>query len=206
MPDQIHDQLGAYLDGELGGRRLMEVQTHLETYPDCRAELDSLRDLSGLLHASPDPEFTPARLFTSRLMLQLPRRHQTRASGNSFLYIKGMTPVLLLLSWIFIQVTASLSTLITLAGRIGLLGNSAEWLPGAPQQTLWFTSTQAFFGGFMNLQGAITLSFLNDLVLWFQNLDGAFLLQAVLVVLYFTWLVIWLKNRQPRHSERLQME
>jgi hypothetical protein len=202
MPDLYRNQLGAYLDGELGDHRLMELQAHLDTCQECREELEALRNLSQMLHASPDPEFTPARLFTARLMLQIPRRDQTQASSKSFLFVKWLTPAVLLLSLIFIQVTSSLSTFITLVSRAGLLGNTAEWLPATPQQTEWFAATQAAFGGFMNLQGNGALRFINDLALWVQNLDGSLLWQAALIVLYCTWLMIWWKNRQSQNNER----
>jgi anti-sigma factor RsiW len=206
MPDLYRDLLGAYLDGELHDRRMMEMQAHLESCQECRQELDSMRSFSHLLHTSPDPEFTPGRLFTSRLMLQLPRREQTRTSSKSFTLLKWLTPAFLLISWVFLQVTTSLSTLITLAGKTGLLGNSSDWLPAASSQTVWFAASQAAFGGFINLQGSSALRFLNDLGVWFQYLDGAFLWQAALVVLYCTWLGIWWINRRGQNFERRKMD
>ncbi|KPL04663.1 MAG: hypothetical protein AMK75_00965 [Planctomycetes bacterium SM23_65] len=49
----ICDHLSAYLDGELEAELAREVKAHLDSCERCREELDSLRELTGMLHALP---------------------------------------------------------------------------------------------------------------------------------------------------------
>jgi len=50
---EIREDLGAYLDGELDAARRSELASHLDSCADCRAELERLRRLSGLLRGLP---------------------------------------------------------------------------------------------------------------------------------------------------------
>ena len=58
---RAQDRLGDYLDGELTGAELEEIEQHLETCEECRTELASLREtlsmLSGLKKLDPAPDF-----------------------------------------------------------------------------------------------------------------------------------------------------
>ena len=74
MHEEMRTLLNAYLDGELHGRRLQEMETHLAICAACRDELSELRLVSDLLQADPAPEFMPAERFVSQLTLRLPRR------------------------------------------------------------------------------------------------------------------------------------
>ena len=49
MHEEMRTLLNAYLDGELHGRRLREMETHLAACADCRDELKELRLVSELL-------------------------------------------------------------------------------------------------------------------------------------------------------------
>ena len=49
MIEHVNEWLGAYLDGELRGLRLRQVESHLAECSVCHSELESLRNLSALL-------------------------------------------------------------------------------------------------------------------------------------------------------------
>ena len=48
MNEHVTAWLGAYHDGELRGRRLRQVETHLAHCATCRAELERLRALTAI--------------------------------------------------------------------------------------------------------------------------------------------------------------
>ncbi|MFH2006907.1 MAG: zf-HC2 domain-containing protein [bacterium] len=58
---RAQELLTDYLDGELTGAELEELERHLETCEECRAEAESLREtlsmLSGLKKLDPAPDF-----------------------------------------------------------------------------------------------------------------------------------------------------
>jgi anti-sigma factor RsiW len=58
---RAQELLNDYLDGELTGAELEELERHLETCEECRAEVESLREtlsmLSGLKKLDPAPDF-----------------------------------------------------------------------------------------------------------------------------------------------------
>lgn len=53
--DQQRAQLSALLDNELSEQERADLEAHLQTCTDCRAELESLRRASALLRALPQP-------------------------------------------------------------------------------------------------------------------------------------------------------
>ena len=65
--------LNAYMDGELQGNRLRELERHLPVAKPAGTN-SRMRVVSGLLQAAPTPEFMPAGRFVSNLNLSLPRR------------------------------------------------------------------------------------------------------------------------------------
>jgi len=58
---RAQERLSDYLDGDLSGASLEELEGHLETCDECRAELESLRQtlsvLGGLKPVDPSPDF-----------------------------------------------------------------------------------------------------------------------------------------------------
>src|SRR5688572_12170796 len=106
MSEHMTDWLGAYMDGELKGARLRQVETHLMECAQCSSELESLNGLSALLHAAPSPEFTSPERFASQVGLHLPRE-LPKASKRSVLEIGWwMIPVFLLLLWTLTNTSA----------------------------------------------------------------------------------------------------
>ena len=205
MPDLMREKLGLYLDGEMRGHSQLEVQAHLETCQDCRDELDELRRLSRLLHAAPLPEFTPASRFTSQLMLQLPRRVETPRPRVTAQWLGWLAPTALLVTWVFIQVTLRLASVISLAQQGGLLGETAAWISPSLQQMQWFTVIQAVFGNSLSLGGLTRLEFLNDAGLLLQNLVGPFIWQIAMAIMYWAWMAIWWQSRQRQQPEKIAL-
>ncbi len=71
MCENMHALLNAYLDGELHGQRLLEVEKHLVSCAACRNDLQELRTVSDLLRAAPAPAFLPVERFVAQLILRL---------------------------------------------------------------------------------------------------------------------------------------
>ncbi len=63
---EIQKLLSAYAGGDLGPDRSRGVESHLAECPDCRAELDDLRALMGLLRSVPEVE--PPPWMTTRVI------------------------------------------------------------------------------------------------------------------------------------------
>jgi predicted anti-sigma-YlaC factor YlaD len=195
MPDQMHNKLGAYMDGELGKRDQLEVEAHLETCLACRKELEEMRQLSLELSSSPQPDFTPALDFKAQLMLQLPRREETTHPNPEGKLLPWMVPTLVLAVWIFIQVTLGLSTLLLLASQAGFFDGAAAWVASAPQQMLWYSTAQATVGNALGPQELSGLTILNDAGVFMQNLVTLLLWQVGAAALYWGTLTLMWQSR-----------
>jgi predicted anti-sigma-YlaC factor YlaD len=202
----MREKLAAYMDGELSQRSQLEVQAHLVTCQACRDELDELRRLSHLLHTAPLPEFTPASRFTSKLMLQLPRRDEAPRPRSTASWLGWLVPTALLSAWIFIQVTLGLSSLISLAQKAGWLGQTAAWTTLSPQQAEWFTAVQALFGNLMSQGGLTCLAIVNDAGLFLQNLISHLIWQIVVAILYWVWLAMWWRSRHKQQISKITLQ
>lgn len=195
MHDDIRNLLNAYLDGELHGTRLLEVKLHLASCETCREELKDLRRVSDLLQAAPVPDFMPVERFVSNLTLGLPRRALRDRPPKPGSLAWWLAPAALMLAWFFVQTVFTLSGVVTAADTAGLLGN-ASWLNGG-QQVIWLGLMQNTFG-LQAGEAQSTLAVLNDVSLFGMNLFNGFLLQAVIVLLYWGWLAAWWLRRGPR--------
>jgi hypothetical protein len=195
MSDLVKTKLGAYMDGELSRRDILEVETHLETCQTCRDELEKLRSISHMLRAAPQPEFTSALDFRAQLMLQLPRRDAvSHAAPNNNLLV-WMAPVIVLVVWIFIQVTLGLSTLLLLARQAGFLNGAADWITQSSHQLLWFSTAQSVIGGGLGSDGLTGLNFLNDAGMFVKNMVTLLLWQVGIALLYWGALTLMWLNK-----------
>ena len=189
MHEEMRELLNAYLDGELHGRRLQEMETHLASCTACRDELAELRMVSNLLHAKPAPDVTPAERFVSQLTLSLPRRSLRLRTPKPGSLAWWLVPAGLLGTWFFVKTVFTLTDVVTAANMTGLLGHAASWL-GSGQETIWFRAATNLFGG--QAAGAQpTLSLLNNVSVFGMNLLSGFLWQAAIVLIYWAWLFIW---------------
>ena len=196
MHEDMRTLLNVYLDGELHGKSLNELKSHLATCESCRKELKELQLVSELLQAAPTPEFMPAERFASNLALSLPRRRFQERPSKTVSLVGWLVPTGLLGAWFFVQTLFTLTNAITALQSTGLLGMAASGL-GAGQETLWFAAATSLFGG--QAAGAqSTLSLLNSLNIFGVNLLDGFLWQALIAMLYWAWLFIWWLLRRSR--------
>jgi anti-sigma factor RsiW len=193
MHEDMRTLLNAYLDGELHGRRLLEMQAHLASCEDCQIELKELRLVSNLLQASSAPETLPAERFVSQLTLSLPRQPQRDRSLRFSTLTVWLAPAVLLGAWFFVKTVFALTNIFTVANITGLLGNADRWL-GGWQTSIWFSAAANLSGG-QAIRTLPTLSLLNNLSVFGANLVSGFLWQAVIVLFYWAWLfILWLRR------------
>jgi len=192
MADHVTQWLGTYLDGELRGANLRQVESHLAECDQCQAELDGMLGLSTLLReTSPNGEFISTERFIANLTLNLPRQTEQPQTRKVLEIGWWLIPVAVLGAWAFLQVTSSLSSLVLTLSDAGLLGSNLSWLQGNPPQTEWFATAMDLFGSQIGFTGRATLSVLNDTSLFIHNLTGAYIWQAILATLYLGWLASW---------------
>ena len=197
MTEHVLEWLNAYLDGELGGRRLRQVEAHLDGCAGCRAELASLSALSTLLRKTPPPvQFTPPERFATRLALRLPRNPQPAPRNRAVGLAGWLVPAGLLLAWIFVQSVFLVSTLVTAADGAGLLPAETALLEGTPQHSLLFGAPLELFGSQLGEGSRATLNLLDEVSLVGSSLVTGLLWQAGIGLLYIGWLVLWFVRDQ----------
>jgi hypothetical protein len=191
MPEHLSDKLNAFLDGELDRRTQDDVLAHLYICQSCMDELEALRQVSQILRTAPQPDFAPTDSFKEQLMLRLPRREdaipQEVQNANWLLWL---LPVVVLGSWIFMQVALNLTGLVTLAARAGIMEGTLAWAAGSPQQMQWFAAAQSVVEGVLGLQVPSGLSILNGAGVFANSLVTPLLWQAGAAVLYWSALVL----------------
>ncbi len=184
MPDHKFELLNAYLDGELNPQQRRKLEAHLESCPECQAELDALETLSGTLAEVPLPEFTSPEQLAANVVLQLPRKPvQGSASPKWGEVAWWLAPVGLLAAWAFLSVYSLAGDLVGAANNLGLVenvsllrGNTANYsaLLGRfglldPNMLEWIVPSETFIRQFFSQ------------VIW----------QVSLAILYLSWIAIW---------------
>lgn len=206
MSDHVSEWLNAYLDGELGNSRLRQVEAHLDGCGACRAELDGLRSLTGLLRETPPQAvFVPAGRFAANLTLKLPRRPEVASPRRLAGLAWWLPPAMTLSAWIFGQLALGLSSVISVANAAGLLDGVSAWLAGGERQTIWFAAAMQLFGAEMAAAHQTTLSFLNLLNFLGVDLLSGFLWQAAIALAYWTWLALWWRLGRNRQTLDLEL-
>ncbi len=204
MHEDMRALLNAYLDGELHGWRLLEVQNHLTSCESCRNELRELRAVSDLLRAAPLPEFTPAERFAANLALRLPRRPLKAQLQRGPSLTWWLAPLALMGLWFFVQTLIWLTTVLSLALSGGLLGESFSWISGSAAQSNLFAFLMNLFGGHLGTATQSTLSLLDRLVLFGNSLINQWFWQAIVALLYWLWMAVWwLRTRGRAFLPRL---
>lgn len=135
MDGHVTKWIGAYLDGELDGSQLENVERHLGSCTECREELEALRKLTKLLQSVPaaQPERTPER-FADLVKHRLPRI-PARSSGSRLGgFAWRSVPFLLIGFWAFSQVVLLVSGFVSLGfSGAGLdfpdIGSFPGWTP-----------------------------------------------------------------------------
>jgi len=201
MSNHVTEWLNAYLDGELKNGKLHQVEKHLVECEECRAELQSLRNLSSLLHEVPAPEFTPTERFAAQVSLRLPHEKPRAVKHKAQEIGWWMIPVSLLLLWVFIGSVEVVGDVISTADRFGLLSlnDAPAWLGSASSNGAVWSGTLGDFG-FLDGQSlqwaAYTESFTRDnlpQIVW----------QLAIALLYLSWIAIWWARHTPRETDQL---
>ena len=199
MSDHILELLGAYLDGELHGRQLHNVEDHLTMCESCRAELASLRSLSGVLQEAPAADFPSVERFASNLTLRLARRPVTPIQRKALEIGWWMVPVGLLLAWIFISTTSLVSNMVLTADEIGLLdGASAGLFSGTTDEAYW-SGTLGQFG----LLSGDSLQWAERTETFSRTAIPGIAWQVAIALLYLYWLALWWAWRTREEGQLL---
>ncbi len=201
MSEHVLRWLGALHDGELRGRRLKQVQAHLADCEACRAELDELQALTGLL-ASPLPaDFVSPDRFVAQVGLRMQRRPEQTVWQRALERGWQMVPLGLLGTWAVAQAVFIVAAAALLAWQTGL-GESvtADRLPD------WQSGPGLV--EILNLSGA-GLSGVGTLARQLLSSGGPLGYSSVLYlvilfvigVLYWSWLASWWAYRQHCQSQ-----
>jgi anti-sigma factor RsiW len=203
MCEEMQALLNAYLDGELHGRRLREVEAHLAACAACRDELADMRRVSALLRAAPSPDFLPAGRFVARLRLQMNAQDAARqpppgrpypqrrvaSPRSSPAWAWWLAPAALLAAWFFLRTAFTLTAAISAADMTGLLGQARAWLSGSPSEALWYSAVNGLFGSLASAEQQSALSLASQVNVFGSDLFNGFLWQAALALLYWGWLL-----------------
>ena len=175
MDEHVHAWLEAYHDGELHGRRLQQVENHLVSCMECRAEWEGLQNLSALLQGSPPPtNLMPPERFVAQVGLRLPRQQEKAGKQTAFRVSWQIVPFGLFGMWVFAQALFIVIGLILLGLSFGL-------------------------GDFLGLSVLVTLD-RGELLVWSLGLNIG--LSMVLGVLYLSWLASWWVDRQHPQEDK----
>jgi anti-sigma factor RsiW len=194
MSEHVTDWLNAYLDGELKGHRLHQVERHLVDCQECRAELESLQDVSALLHEVPAPEFISSERFAAQVNLLLP--HEKPRSTKRKVQEAGwwMIPVGLLMLWIVFGAFDAVGDLVRAADRLGILNGAPAWVVQSfSEEAVW---TEAL--GSIGLLSGNSLAWVEVTELFTRNTLPQFAWQAAIALLYLSWIVIWWARQRRR--------
>jgi anti-sigma factor RsiW len=196
MHDELRTLLNATLDGELHGWRMKEMETHLVSCETCRNELEELRQISDLIRTDLAPKFLPVDRFVSQLTLKLPRHPERDLNPKSASQAWWLVPVSLLGAWFFVQTVFTLTSIVSVAKMAGLLGQVSSWV-GAGQETIWFSIATSLLRGQVSISQPM-LSWLNNVSVFGADLMSGFLWQAVIVLLYWSWILFWWLRQSRR--------
>jgi len=187
MSNHVTEWLNAYLDGELKGTRLRQLEEPLPKCEVCQAELESLSSLSALLQEVPAAEFTSHERFVSEVNLRLPERRLKAVQNKTIEAGWWMIPIGLLAVWVFVSTSILLSNVVSVADTFGLLDNTtAAWI-SSPSDTAEVTSTLGQFG----LLSGNSLQWAERSESFTRNALPQIIIQASIALLYLAWFAIW---------------
>ncbi len=208
MDEHVKALLSAYLDGELASHADKQVRDHLAACGECRRELVSLKNLSGLLRATPVVErLSSSSQFAARVSLMLPDQQPENGVKTSRQIVWWLIPFVLFSLWIIVQIASTMTTFILTANSAGLLGQFGNLLPGASQGINLVGLFTALFNGMIDNN---ILSILNVSWSTWQSLGyfiGSLVLSFIPALMFFAWLVVaWNSNtgiiRKPATTSR----
>lgn len=200
MSNHVTEQLNAYMDGELKGKQLHQVEEHLAECEACQAELESLQGLSALLQEIPVPDFTSNERFVTQVNLLLPERRSAAARNRILEFGWWMIPVGLLAAWIFISTSSLLSNAVSFADNVGLIDSTTAFISDSSGNAAW----TARLGQAGVLKGE-SLQVAETTESYARNVLPQFIWQVSIALMYLTWIAIWWA-RQTRqvHGQLLE--
>ena len=182
--NHVLEWLEAYLDGELKGGRLHQVEAHLQVCEDCRAELQALRQLSALLQAAPP---VPSRISSARFADQVRLRLPSQSSSDRPVWEKALrfgwqlVPIGLVGAWACLQAIFWIGQTVLLA-----LNVPADLLLSSLRAGMAANVPDLLAGSLFNFRLLAGLGFL-----WLVN----FYLTATIAILFWGWLAGWWIDR-----------
>ena len=205
MIEHVTPWLSPYHDGELQGRRLRQVEEHLEHCAACRTELEQLQKLSALLQESPVAvACTSPDRFVAQVGLRMERRQEKPAWQKVLETGWRLTPASLVGAWAFVQTVFIVTGIALIALQVGIdvdvLGLEI------PQGETWLSAGLSSVLGLMGAElgdTARTILHLLGTLSWAIVLYLAAL--VVIGMLYWGWLAsLWARRRhqelQPQTS------
>jgi anti-sigma factor RsiW len=196
MSNHVTEWLNAYLDGELHGHRLHQVEGHLAECEACQAELDSLQGLSSLLQEVPAAELPSTERFVTQVNLLLPQKRTAPPKPPLFEIGWWMIPVSLMAVWVFISTAVLLGNVVSAADTFGLLdGTTSAWIASS-SDTAEVTTTLGQFG----VLSGDSLQWAQRSESYTRNLFPQILWQVAIGLLYVTWFAVWWARRTHREQ------
>ncbi|MBT3320853.1 MAG: zf-HC2 domain-containing protein [Anaerolineae bacterium] len=201
MAKHILDSLGAYLDGELRGRELKKVETHLSKCELCAEEYASLKSLSEILEEAPLPDFSSPDRFAADVVLRLPRKEMTSIRSKVLEVGWWLAPVGLIAIWVFLGITNLLNDTLLIANEFGFLNSTATSLiSSANPDAIWSARLGNF--GFLagnNLQWARTVEAFT------RTTASHILWQLSIAVLYLIWIAVsWVRHEHRGFGKSIE--
>lgn len=196
MSNHVSEWLNVYLDGELHGSQLQDVEAHLAECHACQVELDSLEKLSALLHKVPAPEFTPPERFAAQVRLRLPHQRIVTPRRKLLEISWWMIPVGLLAIWIFINTSFFIYDALSVANNFGLLTGVSNWMRFGVLGAADWSSTLGQIG----VLDGNSLALAASTETFTRTSLTQITLQVSIALLYLSWIAIWWTHhqRQPR--------
>ena len=184
MNTHIIEWLAAYHDGELRGRRLAQVEAHLEECAVCQSEQDQIGALSGMLGEVPEVEpVTSSDRFAAQVGLQLKDQpQQAAAPANRPGRIWVLLPVSLLIGIGFLQVVSWMEESFTLAQMFGFGKAAVSILTSAPPKPT-------------GIFAQISSELIHFGVPFSPQILIGLILPAILAVGYLVWMIVWGLNQ-----------
>lgn len=201
MSNHVTEWLNAYLDGELKGRQLHQVEEHLASCEACQTELDTLQGLSSLLQEVHAPTLVSHERFVSQVNLRLPERRAKETKDSSIGFGWWLIPVGLLAAWIFISTTTIVSDMVTVANNFGLLDQTTASFVSSPANTNEWTATLGQVG-VLNGKG---LQWAERSESYTRDVLPQFVWQGAIAFLYLAWIAIsWARHTRQVNGQLLE--
>lgn len=199
MSEHMTEWLNAYMDGELKGRRLHQVEEHLAGCDVCRAELESLRNLSAVLQEVPAPEFTSSERFAAQVNLRLPHEMPKATNPNVREIGWWLIPVSLLMIWFFLGALTWMNNALSTASGLGLLHNAPTWLvSNSSNEAVWSNALSR-----IGLLGGTNLEWAKGIESFTRNGLPQFIWHISIAILYLTWITIWWARQKHQGHDQL---